>query len=376
MILREMQRSKVNTLLCLLTVVVATGVLVAMLTFSRASVDATRMMMKDMGFNLLITPPGVDPARAQALDFEGGDMPQEYVTRLAGAGRVLAQHFVGKYQKAIPLDGCMVVLTGVVSERTRTGTEKLPMPTAYNIPPGQVFVGSAAAQALKLTVGGKVSILGKNFEVARVLDEKGVSPEDIRVFGPLDEVQALLGKEGRVNAIDALACQCPASMTDILGALERSIHEVLPDVRVHMYKSILLARHEQRVLVTRFETAALIIVMVGSAAAICGLTYQNVRQRRREIGVLRALGVPGWRIAALFLGKILAYSVAGAALGCAGGALIANGFKFAETAVSAPLSAILGFLIAAPLAALLFGLPPITAGLLQEAVDALGENDA
>lgn len=376
MIVREMLRSKVNTLLCFLVVGVAAGMLTAMSVLSSASVDATRKMMKDMGFNLLITPPGVDPARYQALDFEGGDLPEEYVARLVNESRVMAQHFVGKYQKAIPLNGCMIVLTGVLAERTRVGTEKLPMPTAYDVPEGKVFMGSAAAKALRLEPGSKIEILGKTFEVAKVLDEKGVSPEDIRVFGHLHEVQALLNKPGRVNAIDALACQCPASLKDIIGALEKSVHAVLSDVEVHPYKSILLARHEQRVMVGRLETAALMIMLAGGAAAICGLTYQNVRNRRREIGVLRALGVSGGRIGALFFGKILIYSALGAAAGCAGGLIAANGMNVAYSEAPLPLKAILMFMAAAPLAAVVFGMPPIAAGLLEEAVDALGENES
>lgn len=46
MILREMQRSKVNTLLCLLTVVVAAGVLVAMVTFNQINPDVEFRLRK------------------------------------------------------------------------------------------------------------------------------------------------------------------------------------------------------------------------------------------------------------------------------------------------------------------------------------------
>ena len=76
LIWREMQRAKVNTFLCLAVVTVATGLLVTMVALGLASDDATRIMMKEMGFNLLITPQGVDPARYQALDFQDADMPE------------------------------------------------------------------------------------------------------------------------------------------------------------------------------------------------------------------------------------------------------------------------------------------------------------
>ncbi len=374
-ILQEIRRSKLNSLLCLLSVAVATGLLLAMLSVSRSSVDATRKMMKQMGFNVLITPGGVDPARYQALDFSGADMPEEYVKQLAGS-TVLAQHFVGKYQKTIELDGCAVVLTGVLPEITKLGTVKKPMPTAYEVEPGTVKVGWAAAQALEVEAGGTLTIMGREFRIEETLEEAGMSPEDIRVFGHLHDVQEMLGVAGRVNAIDALACHCPVSAKDIVAVLELSVHEVLPDVNVKPYHSILLARHKQRLIIYRLELAALAIVLVGSAAAIWGLTYLNVRHRRGEIGVLRALGVPGWRIAFLFVGKILVYSVSGAALGCVAGTYAAGWIRVTDVTVTAPPEIVAAILGITPIAATLFGLPPIVGGLFQETVDALGDRGA
>ena len=375
-ILREMQRSKVNTLLSLAIVVVATGLFVAMVAISLASVDSTRALMKEMGFNLLITPAGVDPARYQALDFQDADMPEDYVAKLAKESGILAQHFVGKYQKTIQIDGCTVVLTGVLAEVVRTGTEKTPMPTAYDVSRGNVLIGSAAARALGKKPGDVVTVKNKSFKVAKVLDEIGAIPEDIRVYAHLHDVQELLGRPGRINAIDALACQCPASLKDIADALRKSINRVLPDVNVQPYHSILLARHKQRILMHRFEMLALAIVMAVSAAAIWGLTHQNVSNRRHEIGVLRAVGVSERRIAALFVGKILCYSFAGAALGCVLGCYGAREFNVAETVILLPWKVYAAVLVITPLAAVLFGLPPIIARLLQEPVEVLGDGDA
>lgn len=374
MILREMQRSKLNTLFCLFTVTVAVSVFVALLSITQDSVDATRRMMKDMGFNLLITAQGVDPARYQALDFEGPDMPEDYVDQLV-KGTSLAQHIVGKYQKTVQVNGCTIVLTGVLAEKTEAGGMK-PMPTAYDVPDGKILVGPAAARALKLAKDGKLTILGKEFTVKRVLEEAGMIPEDIRVFAPLHQVQELLGKKGRVNAIDALACQCPASAKDIAAYLTKGIQEVVKDVEVHPYQSILLARHQQRVLMDRIALAAVSVVMIASAAAIWGLTHQNVRNRRREIGVLRALGVDDARIAALFLGKILIYSVAGALLGTMMGQFLARVLRVAEESLPLSQGLLLSLLALTPLAAMVFALPPIVGGLLQDPAEVLGDRDA
>ncbi len=47
------------------------------------------------------------------------------------------------------------------------------------------------------------------------------------------------------------------------------------------------------------------------------MTWLNVRERRAEIGVLRALGKGAGRVAALFLGKALLTGVVGGIAGCA-----------------------------------------------------------
>lgn len=373
LIVREMQRSKVNTLLCLVVVTLATGVFVAMTDINMASVDSTRVMMKNMGFNLLVTPQGVDPARYQALDFQDVDMPEEYVSKLSNNAVILAQHFVGKYQKTIELDGHTVVLTGVLAEVPRTGTEKTPMPTAYTVSRGQVFLGAAVARAMGKTAGDKVMLLGRPFDVGRVLDEIGVMPEDIRVYAHLHDVQELLGRPGRINAIDALACQCPAAAKDIVGLIRKSIQDVLPDVNAQPYQSILLARHEQRVLMHRLEMAALAIVILGSASALWGLTYQNVANRRHEIGVLRALGVADRKIYGVFLGKILAYGVTGAVLGCWLGRITSSWLSVTASPVVAPMNMLACVVIVTPLACIVFGLPPIVSRLMQEPSDVLGE---
>lgn len=371
---REMQRSKVNTLLCLIVVTLASGLFVAMTDISLASIDSTRVMMKDMGFNLLVLPQGVKPARYQALDFQDIDMPEEYVKKLADNSVVLAQHFVGKYQKTIDVDGQKVVLTGILAEATRTGTEKKPMPTAYSVPPGQMFLGAAAARAMRKMAGDKITVLGRSFDVGRVLDEIGAMPEDIRLYAQLHDVQELLGRTGRVNAIDALACQCPVAAGDIIALISRSIHDVLPNVDVQPYQSILLARHQQRVLMERLQLAALAIVILGSAAAVWGLTHQNVTNRRHEIGVLRALGVPDRRIYGVFLGKILAYGVLGGLLGCSLGRGLSGWFTVVATSpVVAPPSVLFAVIIVTPLACVVFGLPPIVSRLMQEPIEVLGE---
>ncbi len=373
LIIREAQHAAFNTLLSLGTVTVAVALLVAMVSLSRASVDATRKAMKQLGFNLLIVPNGTDPARYQSLDFQGAVMPESNVHELA-QNSMLATHYVGKLQRTIEIGGQQFVLTGQAAEESAVSRgQKKPMPSAYIVPPGKVFLGAHASRALEVEIGDTITVLDKEFTVDRVNPDTGIIPDDIRIYMDLHEAQALLGQPGVINAIDALSCQCPVDAKDLIAAVSKDINEILPDVKVEPYQSILLARHHMRVMMDRLAYITLAIVIVGAALAIWALTFQSVRNRRREIGVLRALGIPGWRIALLFIGKILVYAILGAWIGYIAGFAAASQINVVDATLKKPTDLLPLLLIATPIFAALFGAGPILGGLLRNPDDLLRE---
>ncbi|HOF41053.1 MAG TPA: ABC transporter permease, partial [Candidatus Hydrogenedentes bacterium] len=138
-------------------------------------------------------------------------------------------------------------------------------------------------------------------------------------------------------------------------------------------RDILLARHEQRGMVYRLQLATVAIVVAGAATAIWGLTYLNVRNRRSEIGVFRALGIRGGRIATLFIAKIAFYSLAGGIVGCALGYILAPAVVVTSRVLLPDISSLVLIAGMTPLVAILFGLPSIVAGLLHDPVDVLRE---
>ena len=66
------------------------------------------------------------------------------------------------------------------------------------------------------------------------------------------------------------------------------------------------------------------VVVLACAVWVGLLALLNVRERRTEIGVLRAIGKGSGRIAALFLGKAVLLGLAGAAIGFPLGSVLAQ----------------------------------------------------
>ena len=373
MIFREIRTGWVNFLLGLLVTALTTGIFFVLQTLSTAADKSFSNTLRDMGFNILIVPKGTAMERYWSLDFPDAEMPEAHVQTLA-ASDVSAEHFVAKLQQTTVLNGRTVVLTGVLPSLGRIGREtgkKKPM--GFDVPPGAVFAGSAAAHGLALKKDSRVTLFGHELKVDRILPETGTF-EDLRLLANQHDVQAMLGKEGRINAIDALGCRCFIK-GDFMTQIREQIERVLPDTQVHQYKSIAMARELIRRRMDQFALYVFAAALVLGAAGLASLTYLNVRQRRHEIGLLRTVGARTPQIAALFLGKVLLYSLAGAALGALAGALVLEplGQHFLETSVGWDPPLLLGTILVAPLVAVVFGALPICGGLWLDPATVLRE---
>ena len=193
--------------------------------------------------------------------------------------------------------------------------------------------------------------------------EKG-SKDDIRVYGHLHDVQEVLDKPGKINAIEALGCKCEGSR---LAIIRKMTAQALPETKVTEFRSIAVARAETRKMVEKYAAFIIPMVFLVCAVWVGLLALSNVRDRRQEIGILRALGFGSGRIAGLFLGKAVLLGLIGAGVGFAVGMGLALEFGpqiFELTAKKiVPLFSLLGWaaVISPVLCALASYLPTIIA---------------
>ena len=163
--------------------------------------------------------------------------------------------------------------------------------------------------------GRKQSCLWSNIIVSKTLSESG-SMDDIRMYARLEEIQKILGMEGRVNEIRALNCLClTTGHEDPLLILREQLEQVLPESRIIMDKNIAMARERQRLMFEKYFAFIIPFVVITCAIWIAAMILINVRDRKQEIGILRALGYGGGYIATLFLGKAVLFGLLGAILG-------------------------------------------------------------
>jgi putative ABC transport system permease protein len=375
--------------------------------------DETRRLMRDMGFNLMVTHRDTKMSDFWDADFAAVDMPQEYVDRLAADPRLtLVTHLVATLQQKITWENRKVLLVGYLPETPQShAVEKRPM--GYQVKPGTVLLGYELAGGRK--PGQTVRVLNRDFQVSRVLREQG-SKEDITIAMHLADAQSLLNKPKRINQIMALGCRCSSSD---LPNIRKQLAQVLPDAQITEFRSIAVARAEQRSAVETkqreivgqmrenlaerenilsqrkqiladmeasrgrvqriIETLAEVLtplVVLASAIWIGLLALGNVRQRRSEIGVLRALGKGSGTIAALFIGKAVLLGLLGGAAGFLLGTLLAQwlgqrAFDVPADRLVAGADVLLCAVLGAPLVSVVASYLPMLVALGQDPAIAL-----
>lgn len=302
----------------LLGVAVACALVVFVVTVGRASNVETARLMQSLGFNILILPEGTDPGELWSTDAVEGDMPEEYVERLAAAPGVGVDHYVATLQERVSVEGHPALLTGVLpARRAVDGGEGDPL--GHRIERGRCWLGFAVAEALGLREGDAVKLHGVTLEVERRLREESAK-DDVRIWAHLRDVQAMLGMEGRINLIHARG---RVGEGEPVEAVRARINVVLPGVVVTRLRSITVAGAATRRMMRHHAQFVIALAGVGCAAWVGLLALLNTRDRRPEIGLLRALGFGTGRIAALFLGRAALMGLAGAAVGLALGTALA-----------------------------------------------------
>ena len=423
-ILREIAHRKLNFALGLLSVAAAVGCLVGSLSLLEAHEqrtgeilaaqkseldksieehqaavqqagaeleDSMRRITKGLGFNILILPEDQDLNELHTEGTLSRTMPEEYVTRLANTNIVTVNHLLPMVMQKLEWRerGQTIILTGTRGEVPIMHRKDDKKPLQDAVAPGTMVLGHEVARQQNLKVGDKAPLLGREFTVQTVYEQRGTA-DDATVWINLAEAQELLGKQNLLNAILALECNCAAK--DRIAQIREEIAGILPGTQVIERGPPALARAEARNTAhataianlerekvraeqtlektaadratlqhqqERFASVLVPVVLVASGVWIGFLMLMNVRERRNEIGILRAIGLRSRQILSIVLGKAVLIGLAGGVVGYFTGAVVAGSTRFSPEL----------FLLAAGLALLLASLASWIPALLAARQD-------
>jgi len=208
------------------------------------------------------------------------------------------------------------VIVGILPEETKSFREWEMAEGEYFTSQDQnaVVIGSDFAQTRELSVGDMVDIRDESLLVIGILAHT-YSNDDATMFAPLEVAQRAFGREGIISYMSA--------RVDNIAEIESYEAAILAVANVQVSTDEQLLAHVLTILGSVNVTLQLIagIALIAAAFGIINTMMTAVYERRREIGILCAIGGKNSAIFKIFLLESGLYGLFGGIAGVAIGLL-------------------------------------------------------
>jgi len=185
------------------------------------------------------------------------------------------------------------------------------------------MVGAGLAKMMSLRPGALLKVTYKNpstgLSSTRMLNVTGIATtggtEDTMIFTNLAAAQELSSRPGLVHIVQVSALTSPASAEDIAREIQSALPSVEAKSRLQLSKSESDLIRQTGSLVTMIAAVAMGATALGVAATMS----TGVLERRREIGIMKAVGAGRRRVASMFLAEASLVGAAGGLFGALAG---------------------------------------------------------
>jgi putative ABC transport system permease protein len=200
-----------------------------------------------------------------------------------------------------------------------------------DLPPGECAVGAHLAARLHVRQGDSI-------QVHRVAEAAAASParfeslriatvlttgasEDDQVFLPLAALQSFLGMRGEVTLVEL---SIPGETRDVESAIHR-LAGLLPGLEVRPIRQIVYSEGKVLGTIRWLLLSLTLLILVIIALCVMATMTAIVLERRKDLGVMKALGADDPLLMRLFMTEGASLGLAGGVLGYGVGALAARG---------------------------------------------------
>jgi putative ABC transport system permease protein len=333
--LANLRRRPTRTWLLLSIVAVVSCTLFAATLFLGSIHNALQLGTYRLGADVLVVPENAETSAkaallsGQATQFlmERGNL--EKVRRVEGVKTATAQLFI----KPTSFSCCYnvdVFLVAFDPEADFTVKPWLEKHLSRQLGQREVITG----REIPVVVGDSIPFFGTTFKVAGTMEPTGMAFFDRAAFMSLDDAYAMAEDSGtkairRIDVgrdqISTVLVQVGEDMTPDRVALR--IEHDIPGVKALVSDTVISTVRKQLSGLIRGIMAISGILWVVVLLIMGFAFYMIVNERRREIGLMRAMGASRLHVASLILGEASLLSLAGGVIGVALGFAVLVSFK-------------------------------------------------
>ncbi|MBX3411485.1 MAG: ABC transporter permease [Pirellulales bacterium] len=337
---RELCARPTTLIAAALTIVLSVGALVAIRHITTFSERAIGRQLEQLGANVLVLPQGTTLQDYYSADLSDRTLPESHASTILLANLSGVDRLSPRLCVSTSLGNRGVTVTGILpqsefeanaawqsvgvfaADRTGCGRANCNMKELDASPEAlasqrsiqqlgsdEIVIGADVAEFAKLAPGARVELWDNTFKVVAVLPPTGTI-DDSRVYAHLHTVQQLTDAGEVVNAIEVIGC-CDDAATGLVPQLST----LLPDAKVVTVSQVVATQVGVNQILRQISLMVFAVLIVVGGATLAGTISANVRERRREVGTLMALGASPWYVARLFLWKALWLGAGGALIG-------------------------------------------------------------
>jgi putative ABC transport system permease protein len=203
------------------------------------------------------------------------------------------------------------------------------------------LAGQAVAKQLGLTIGSRIELQYSDragnhvaaLTVSGIVNSGG--QEDNQVITNLPVIQNLIAQQGRIGLIQL---SIPGTPAEVEHAVTQ-ISAAMPDLDVRPIPQIAQAEGQLLPRIQGLIYAMVALILVLTALCVFASMAALAMERRRDVGLMKAIGGKMSRIVALFLTEAGALGLAGALIGYAAGIFLSRwiGWRAFGVAINARL---------------------------------------
>jgi putative ABC transport system permease protein len=234
---------------------------------------------------------------------------------------------VGAKERSLMILGVDVLQDGNIREyKLSDENADIPDPLLFLARPDSILLTRELAQREGIKLDQQISVQTvrgiRLFRVRGLLDPEGPAKTMAGNIAIMDypAAQMAFGKEGRIDRIDISLVRgedLEIVRDRIRNALPGGYSVVTPEGRTRQVE-VLISHFQKNINLISFIAVFVGMYLIYNAVSI------SVVQRRKETGILRALGTTRRQIIALFLGETVVTAIIGSALGVVVGILFAR----------------------------------------------------
>jgi len=206
------------------------------------------------------------------------------------------------------LDQKYFIVLGLDPESSILATIRIIDGRPYRAKGAEMMIGSHAANAVGVTTGDRVNVRGREFLISGVYETNQSILDGAAVMN-LRAARTVFSYDGDTTVV-FIDVQDPAEIDDVSTV----ISDTLPHLEASR-SDIWVSTYEQFLVVQRFTRGLGVCALFITALWVSNTLQVTILERQSELALLRAVGWPKGRIAALVMREGLALSAVGGVVG-------------------------------------------------------------